>query len=429
MYEVYIALVGQIDLSLVHETFRGIKDGVFTSSFQTLPPAIHSTMGFSLLASRWLQLSLAALCFGVYIHSMSNMSNIHTEAAYSTRNWGTFATGEHLEELLPPCSSNKRLQLTIVSDRNTTNGPIRGGGRNKKAFVIKALVNSILKYTTNPVDLYIVTSPNSFELQYLQELDESSPAFNVYPIWVEPLLQHSRHVMNISGFTSYHYSTTFAMVKPFLSVAKDQFCEHTRKVLLLDDDHVFFEDVSPLYQYVLEQPDKVSLYCPIDRRRVDRTLVRQGVPHNGDKIRYCISGMLGIPINNSTSSADRFEQAAINMVKEYPNYTYWFADQDIVNRAFAEQPESTYHLIPCEWSCDCNSCRNQVNQSCKNCKLSPGATCRAYHYLDQTWFQTYKFEHLKQEHQWQYYYNLNSTELLHEEFIPRVAKHAGACQT
>jgi hypothetical protein len=191
---------------------------------------------------------------------------------------------------------------------------------------------------------------------------------------------------------------------------------------MLDDDMVFYEDITPLVDLVRENPDSLSLYCPVDPARVKGFFGT--TPFNGHTERYCISGIMGLPLGNRT--AELLAEAMHNMTRQYPRMVLWVADQDVVNRYYAEHhDDGSVDLIPCDWSCDFNSCQKK-QAPCSNCLNA--TKCRGYHFLSKG------FEHHtkmgREEWNWDYYYDsFEPFDLLNTTFGPRVEKafhHVGA---
>ena len=119
--------------------------------------------------------------------------------------------------------------------------------------------------------------------------------------------------------------------------------------------------MSPLWDIISANPNNISLYCPQDKDRVLHYFTSKNAPNNGD-MRYCNSGMIGIPLENESRQSN-FTHHAIHamrrMTREY-DLSYAVADQDVVNRMYAEDKQN-YELIPCRWGCDVNSWYVQSN--------------------------------------------------------------------
>lgn len=119
-----------------------------------------------------------------------------------------------------------------------------------------------------------------------------------------------------------------------------------QKVLLLDDDFTFFVDMYPLWDIISANPNNISLYCPQDKDRVLHYFTKKNAPNNGDTVRYCNSGIMGIPLENEIESSNLTHHAIHamrRMTKEY-DLSYAVADQDVVNRMYAEDKDN-YELI------------------------------------------------------------------------------------
>jgi lipopolysaccharide biosynthesis glycosyltransferase len=238
----------------------------------------------------------------------------------------------------------KRLDLVVLSDR--------GGPDNTQP--LKALVNSILLYTTHPINLNVVTKNALPWLDALNEAEQN--VFRVYYHSPSIIFAQSQALVNATGATSIHYSSVFAFQKLFLSTLTYPSGTFS-KVLMLDDDMVFYADITPLVDLVRENPDSLSLYCPVDPTRVKEYFGT--TPDNGHTERYCISGMMGLPLGNRT--AELFAKAMINMKRQYPRMVLRVADQDVVNRHYAEHhDDGSVDFIPCDWSCDFNSCQKKT---------------------------------------------------------------------
>ena len=232
-----------------------------------------------------------------------------------------------------------RIHLVVISDRK------------KSDYPLKALVNSILNYTSTPITLNVVTKKN---IAFLDEVNSNFFRINYHN--PAPLLETSRKLISETGFSSTHYSHHFAMQKLFINQLEFPQKDKATKVLLLDDDFTFFTDMVPLWDLISANPKNISLYCPQDKDRVFRYFTKKKAPNNGDQLRYCISGMMGIPLEIQ-SQRSNFTHHAIKathrMTKEY-DISYSVADQDVVNRMFAEDKDG-FELIPCRWGCDVNS--------------------------------------------------------------------------
>lgn len=293
----------------------------------------------------------------------------------------------------PARSCAMPLDLVVLSDRGTFT----------REQPLKALVNSILLYTTRPVNLNIVTS---VQMPWLGALNSSQFRVHFHP--TSKVYARTRALIQRTRISSTHYSARHAFQKLFLSTL-DYPKGTGRKVLMLDDDMVFYEDLTPLADLVMRNPSRLSLYCQLDPGRVK--FYFQNRPHNGDSEKYCISGMMGLPLGNGT--AELFETAATEMKLEYPDIKFAVADQNVVNRVYAHHKESV-DLIPCEWSCDWISCNKTVG-ICKNC---PTGICRSYHFNARTYTKHASMP--KPEWNWDYYHDLDSKFVLLSSFLPRV---------
>jgi lipopolysaccharide biosynthesis glycosyltransferase len=295
----------------------------------------------------------------------------------------------------------KRLDLVVLSDR---------GGPNS-IQPLKALVNSILLYTTHPINLNVVTKDHYPWLDALNEASQN--VFRVYYHSPSIIFAQSQALVNATGATSIHYSSVFAFQKLFLSTLTYP-SGTLSKVLMLDDDMVFYEDITPLVDLVRKNPDSLSLYCPVDPTRVEKFFGT--TPDNGHTERYCNSGMMGLPLGNRT--AELFAKAMSNMKRKYPHMVFRVADQDVVNRYFAEHDDDgSVDYIPCDWSCDFNSCQKK-QAPCSNCLNAK--KCRGYHFLAKGYKQHKKMG--RKEWNWDYYYSFEPFDLLNTTFGPRVEK-------
>jgi hypothetical protein len=300
---------------------------------------------------------------------------------------------------------HKRIHLTVVSDRKRSDYPL------------KALINSILNYTTSPVTLNIVTKNN---IPFLDELN--STYFRIHYHHPMYLLEASRQLIKETGFRSVHYSADFAMQKLFLNQLQYSKEDHAEKVLVLDDDFTFFTDMTPLWDSIIENPNNISLYCPEDKERVQRYFNFTGkrAPNNGDPFRYCNSGIMGVPIaiqSQSSNFTHHAVEATRRMTKEY-DFSYSVADQDIVNRMLAED-KNGFEFIPCQWGCDVNSCAGTAPNRGK-CSTCLGQKCTAYHWVQKRFEQNNGKKWGHPRFNFLHYYQLNSTELLASTFTPKI---------
>jgi lipopolysaccharide biosynthesis glycosyltransferase len=240
------------------------------------------------------------------------------------------------------------IQLLVVSDRQDNKTPLLG------------FVNSILMYTSHPVHLHIVTRQTAIPWVDSLESEYFHVTYHLTP------LAYSKLIASRTNFKTDHYSSVFAMVKLFIPTLS--FAEGISKVLVLDDDMVFYRDLYPLYELVQTKPHQLSLFCPEDSRRVETYYTRKNMTGNGHPTRYCISGMMGIPVQPQDKIVDLFENTLANMNRDYPGHIYSVADQDVVNRAFADHHDNI-DLIPCQWSYDSHSCMKH-NGPCSNCNMA-----------------------------------------------------------
>lgn len=295
----------------------------------------------------------------------------------------------------------KRIHLVVISDRE------------KSDYPLKALVNSILNHTSTPITLNVVTTKN---IEFLDKVNSNFFRVNYHN--PAPLLEKSRKAISETGFKSLHYSAHFAMQKLFINQLEFQY--KVNKVLLLDDDFTFFTDMSPLWDIIAANPNKISLYCPHDKDRVLHYFTRKNAPNNGDTLRYCNSGIMGIPLESLFQSSN-FTHHAINAMRRMTNeydFSYSVADQDVVNRMYAEDKDN-FELIPCRWGCDVNSCAGTAPNRGK-CNTCLDEKCLAFHWLNKRYEQNNGKKWGQPRFNFLHYYQLNSTELLNRVFIPRV---------
>ena len=153
--------------------------------------------------------------------------------------------------------------------------------------------------------------------------------------------------------------------------------------------------------------------------------------------RYCIAGMIGFPLGEKV--VEDLTQSLINMMNEnHDSGTMIVAlDQDVINRHLAEHlpgnctdnanrncTSSHVDLIPCEWSCDWNSCGGgkrpiHPHPQCQNCHNV--SRCRSFHFLAKG-FQ--KETNGWQEHDsWHFYDSLDSRQVL-EQFEVRLEERS-----
>lgn len=101
----------------------------------------------------------------------------------------------------------------------------------------------------------------------------------------------------------------------------------------------------------------LSLYCPVDFF-AKLYLSDRNASHNGDSQRYCISGTMGFPTappHNKTNddihdqhhhpTVDLFDSSTANMMREYPHIQYTVADQDVINRAYADRGKEGNNIL------------------------------------------------------------------------------------
>lgn len=300
------------------------------------------------------------------------------------------------------------LDLLVLSDRENTEIPLKG------------LINSLLHYTTSPIHLNVVTSTP--EIPWLRQLESSSPHFKVTLHSPHNLLQRSTRLVNETSLQLAHPSSAFAIQKIFLPELPFMLSSpQNKKVLMIDDDQVYFEDITPLYDYMHLAPNHVSLLCARDRFNLRKICLKQGVPHNCDDELYCVTGLVGFPIYNQTARTTLVQtlvQTTQEMMTEYPNSVASQADQDIFNRFFRSQKHSDVQNIPCEWSCGTDECGKVLGKiKCRNCETNK---CKAFHYQSKSYLTN--VTQMRPEVSWNYYFEKDPKELLKTTFDPRISE-------
>lgn len=307
-------------------------------------------------------------------------------------------------------SVGEAISIVVMSDRGPgSSGPLRG------------LVNSLLRHTVLQHDMvfhYISNHPYT----WLDNLHTPSH-FDVYRHESTPLLSRVLNLVKVTDFYTTHYSGKFAMMK--LYVAALDFPERPRSILLVDDDMVFYRSVDTLWlDVVLPTSKPLSLHCPTDPIRIKKYSKR---PKNAHPERYCITGLMGFKLENEIGDDNgrmqqqqylfqMMEDSAQAIMTDYPTFLSGVADQDVVNRLFADNPDIV-QLIPCEWQCDRNSCRKAKNNftSCTNCPTA--VECFGFHFLA----KSYK-KHVplgKANLAWNHYATMNSTRLVEDVVAQR----------
>jgi len=294
------------------------------------------------------------------------------------------------------------------------------------------MVNSILLHTSVPVAFHVILSQNS--IGWLDEMD--SPFFQVNFYNYEKLgyLGNAIRMIKKTKFRSKHPAMPYPMTKPFLSTlplpGRDQ--GHIQRVLVLDDDILFWED--PVKLLKLLPPDKLALSCPIDPKRVDRYFTKTKTVNNGHQSRFCNAGFIHMPIlprrdhplyRETNDVLDMYIESIEAMTKEYPKENYICSDQQVYNRVFRWN-EHKMGNIPCDWHCDYNSQRFTKGWTFSNCPEigQPGpdgevVQCKMFHLLN----GGYKDKSLqmdKEEHGYKNYLEKIPMKLLYTEFMPRI---------
>jgi hypothetical protein len=354
-----------------------------------------------------------------------------------------------------PLDSQNALHFVVMSDR-----------QHNVQLPLRALIHSLLRHVSIPVAVHVVTGAQSIQNGHLDWLDKiDSPYFQIHIYNYEQLgyLTNAKQLTQFYNFRSNHRSMPYTLVKPFVSNLPFPRNDTIQRVLMIDDDVVFWNDPVQLFQTL--PANKLAMSCPIDTRRVEKYFLRPNQPHNGHGSRYCNSGMVHIPVQYETrrlheqlgimtnSVLDMFFNATQQMTTEYPHAVYPTSDQDIYNRVFATH-ENEMGNIPCQWHCDYNSCRKGPTQ-CFNCpevdKENGGTEqCQAYHFDNHAYSSGIKEETTttssdnnnkekkkirkvrmdKPEQTFAYYFDSPTTtlELLYTQFWPRVG-HCGGTTT
>lgn len=306
----------------------------------------------------------------------------------SKRNWQ-----ENEEEEAVDC---RFLDLLILSDRENTEIPLKG------------LVNSLLNYTSSPIHLNVVT--RAPDIPWLKQLESRYLKVSLHN--PHKLLDRSIALVNQTNLVLAHPSSTFAIQKLFLpELPLELSSPENEKFLMIDDDIVVFEDITPLYGLIHEAPtDHISLLCAPDHFNLRKICWKRGVPHNCDDKLYCVTGLVGFPIRNRTARTgliQSLEQTTHEMMVEYPNSTASQADQDIFNRFFRFHKHSNVQNIPCEWACGTDECGKVLGKmNCRNCNKK---NCKAFHYQSKSYLQN--FTQLRPEVSWNYYFEKDSKQL------------------
>lgn len=318
------------------------------------------------------------------------------------------------------------IDLVVVSNRGFN-----------EAVPLRAFVNSLLSYTSEKINLNVVTET---ALPWLDDLN-GTEYFSVFYHEPHVLAKRTKRLLNETQYSSKHYSAFVSSMKLFLPTLQFSGGTAASKVLLVDDDVVFYNDVAPLMRGILKHPDKLSLACPVDARRVETYWTKRNRTRNGHSKRFCQGGWMGLPVGEHTSR--KLAESLDRIVKEYPeldNFRWSAADQDAINRYLADYLpaecdgtrddslkqciDAPVHLIPCEWSCDWHSCGKGVGSRgdgnlampCENCPQK----CKAFHFLKRSYTKKRiikKWEPVTER--WGYYDHMSSLTLL-AEFVDRI---------
>jgi hypothetical protein len=358
-------------------------------------------------ARRALLLGCFVLCFLNFINSVS----LWRRSLWKQEN----ITASEDDRLV-----SSRLDLVLISDR----GP-------NATTPLQGFVNSLLYYTTAPINLNIVTGQPS--LPWLDLLNRSE-YFSVFYHDSKMLAKRAADLLNRTKYKSGHYSAKIATQKLFLS-SLNYPTGTASKVLMMDDDIILYEDIVPMFQHIRQHPERLSLVCGIDPKRVKMYFTSKNKRNNGHSTRYCNAGIIGFPLGESIVQA--FEQTLFDLTEEYPasksKMRAWAAaDQDVINRYLGKQYNdecdvdrenctSPIDLIPCDWGCDWNSCghakSNSMPPRCSTCQNID--RCRAFHFLTRTYNEK-ALDSWSEKLSWKYYNQLDSLQVL-DKFVQRLS--------
>lgn len=303
----------------------------------------------------------------------------------------------------------KVIDILVVSDRRNSQKPFRG------------LVNSILAYTSMPVRFNLVGP----RLAWLDAIANVTRHFSIFYHDPKPLFEKAKLFLDETKYRSIHYSARHAAIKLFLPSLS--FPPDTQKVLFMDDDSIFYQDLVPLYDLFQQNVSRPSMYCPLDSKRVRSYFTDRNRSNIGHKERYCIPALMGIPVGPNTTFTSGLSKAVADIMRLHPGFTGGVAaDQDGLNMWYATSSEEI-DLIPCEWHCDMNSCRRSDwlanGPNCSNCAISQTeGQCKGAHFLSQAY--TVNIDLGRPEWNWNYYYGLNSVALA-RQYASRVENHLG----
>jgi hypothetical protein len=204
---------------------------------------------------------------------------------------------------------------------------------------------------------------------------------------------------------------------------------------MLDDDIIFYNDLLPLWNILYKTPNSLSLYCPMDSFYAKLYFADRNATYNGDSIRYCISGMMRFPIvpqSNQTnhSVVDLFESSTANMMREYPNIQYSVADQDVINRVYADfkygrnKSRIVIDLIPWEWGCNYGRCKDPSQagnkETCPDRENynATSHTCYSFHFLTHKYQEHVSFQNPELEYDTMF--QRDPQDLLRRVFNPKI---------
>jgi hypothetical protein len=324
-----------------------------------------------------------------------------------------------------------RIDLVLISDR----GP-------NATMPLRAFVNSLLSHTSEPINLNIITQEPG--LPWLDVLNKSE-SFSVFYHHPSVLTERTERLLNETEYSSKHYSAFMSSLRLFLPALK--FPPGTAsKVLMMDDDIILYEDLAPLIHHIRRHPEKISLSCPVDPRRVEIYFTSRNRTRNGHTRRFCLGGWMGLPLGEAT--VDVLTQSLVRLTTEYPasNFRWSAADQDVINRYLADFypaecddgtkndfnssllsrcSSSPIDLIPCDWSCDFNSCGMGKPIRPPQCNNCPNITrCRAFHFLRKSYSSRNIKKWLPRSDRWGFYNRMDSMEVL-GHFVQRLANRTG----
>lgn len=287
----------------------------------------------------------------------------------------------------PEENSASWVHVAVVSDRDT-----------KNPFL--ALVHSILMYTTAPVAFHVFTE---HPYVFLNGIEKKTPYARVFYYSNAPNNERAARLVDESNFITIHHSGITSMSRLFIGQSPFQPIGKVPKVIIVDDDILFYRDISELWKIVMVNQSNISLFCHPDKRRMRRWLRRH--KDNGDREggRYCQGGLMALPVAafpGAVNSSKYFWDATFDMTAQYPNVTYHLAHQQILNRMFVKH-KSTIDIIPCNWHGDTHTCR--VPRKC-NCE----GESFTYHFLKKAYE---KKPHMfsKERPRWAFSYYTNRT--------------------